>query len=286
VLLQCAWRVVFACATPDHGNAAMQVIVKKKVLYKILLEHGTVFSDRLVAAVGHMLDMPPKAPKPRLTFSIFKFIEPPARSASLLRQLAAASIIARSAKAWLAQRHAARRVKEHIVLQGPSQQTLGTGAGEAVEGLSSLVKLPSTELEKPSAVRDKGRAGAQDAQAQTTLTYTGNSSNRIRARDAAESEGGVPGRDDEQLGLAAHSAEAGSGRFGGLGWAGAEASGLETRLATVRIVQCARCSYWPEQCYTPPFCSEPSVLSAVLLDMLYVCFRTRLSRSCTGTPSW
>lgn len=71
------------------------------MLHTILLEHGALFERRLAASVGTLLGLEAEIDAPPPRCAALKFISPEVSSAQFWRQLAAAVVIARHAKAWL-----------------------------------------------------------------------------------------------------------------------------------------------------------------------------------------
>ena len=90
---------------PLSHTLCVQLVVRKKVLHKILLEHGASLRSELAATLGRLLGLEPQdSAAPRDSLTIFKFVEPPADSTDFWRRLAAAACIVRYAAKWAAAR--------------------------------------------------------------------------------------------------------------------------------------------------------------------------------------
>lgn len=113
--------------------------MKKKVIYKTLVEYGETFSECLAAAVGEILDMglePSPIPENLL---MFKFKEEAHGSPDFWRQLAAGAVLRRGVRSWLQRRRAKTAAK---VLSAAASSDL---KGPSIQML--LPRLPSGELE-------------------------------------------------------------------------------------------------------------------------------------------
>jgi hypothetical protein len=178
----------------------VQALVSKRVLHRILVEHGAMFEARLAESIARMLGLSSDLEVRRDSISIFKFIDPEHGTANFWRHLAAAVVIARNTKGWLARRRQQRyggngcRGGEGSVL-GPSMSLLALAPAEA-EALQRLtVAAPQ---------RRRGVPG-QDAVCQTDT----------RDDDIQKPFAAVGGsRDVEQLGLSTKAALAGSFKSG------------------------------------------------------------------------
>lgn len=120
----------------------MQLLVKKRVIYRILAEHGDTFSDCLAAAVGEMLDMPAEISQNTDDFDLFKFQEEKAGSPDFWRQLAAGAVLRRGVRAWL------------------RRQRAKAAQNKVATVLGALAKGPSVEMAPPQSPR--GIVGEHD----------------------------------------------------------------------------------------------------------------------------
>lgn len=75
--------------------------MKKRVIYRILAEHGDDFSDCLAAAVGEILDMNPEPSQIDGALLLFKYKEQIEGTPDFWRELAAGAIIRKFVRSWL-----------------------------------------------------------------------------------------------------------------------------------------------------------------------------------------
>ena len=122
-----------------RASFVLQVLVKKRVVYKILAEHGESFSDCLAAAVGEILDMGPEPSQIPENQPLFKFKDEADDSPDFWRQLAAGAVIRRGVRAWM------RRQREKAAL---------TKSGAVLGALSYDPNAPSIQMLPPRPSED------------------------------------------------------------------------------------------------------------------------------------
>eukprot|EP00892_Ulva_mutabilis_P005119 jgi/Ulvmu1/297/UM001_0301.1 len=171
----------------------MQDLVKKKVLHKVVEEHGSLFQDRLAATIGIMLGMEPEPPPPRDSVVIFKFVAADEGSVDFWRQLAAGMVIGRYVKPWLARKRGERVLRAEAERQSaiadPMQRDVqasllttlpGTGGHAAKQkrrgGKGRATREVITEEEDEE--REEGEDGGDEAAVET----------EAQAEDVAEEE--------------------------------------------------------------------------------------------------
>jgi hypothetical protein len=119
----------------------LQLLVKKRVIYRILVEHGDAFADCLAVALGEILGMGPEPTQNTNHIILNKFKQEAAGSPDFWRQMAAGAVIRRAVKAWLRhkRKRAALKVSQGILGAIPYERT----ADPRASGEPTLPLAPS-----------------------------------------------------------------------------------------------------------------------------------------------